>query len=75
MLANNTATSEPSATTEETWPSTAEALATLQTAKLVVHTNDLTGTKLAKILFKYADTLNTRMKQDAVDKAKKVMRR
>jgi hypothetical protein len=72
-----TSTSETHATTTTTnpiWPTTAKAIATLQTAKLIERTDDLMLTKLAILIYKQANTINARMKQDAVEKMKKEMK-
>jgi hypothetical protein len=66
-------TSSTSASTEMDWPSPNDALATLKNANMIGSSGDLSATKLAELLYKLSNKVNSRMKTPEVDKFKAEM--
>jgi hypothetical protein len=66
-------TSSTSANTDIVWPSTNDALATLKNAKLIDDSSDLSATKLASIIFRLSNNVNSRMKAPEAEKLKDEM--
>jgi hypothetical protein len=70
MPTTPTLTSSLTASNEIAWPSPNNALATLKNASLIENSSDLSATKLANLLYKLSNNVNSRMKTQEAEKLK-----